>query len=392
MSIRKLRDRWSVDIRHNNRRYRISSPENTRSGAKAYEAFLLQQLSRGINPFEEKKEKKFLTFEEFAWKWVDLYVKNNNKISGVRGKTSTLKTHLVPFFGKCKLNEITNFLIEEYKASIIKKGLCNKTVNNHLTMLNTCLAYAVEWGELETLPRVKRLQVPPQKFDFLTFEESEMLINKATGIWKEMILFALHTGMRYGEIRAITWQCINWDNKLLTVKSAFYRDILGSTKSNKERHIPLSPRLFEVLEKRKKVRGFIFADKSGDYLKENLPRQALRRIIEQTELKRANNRKIGWHALRHTFASQLAMRGAPLSAVQQLLGHSDIQTTMKYAHLSPSALDNAIRLLDKDNSDNRGQQMGNTYILRPKFEQLLTTINANSTANNNIKTEPCDSV
>jgi len=338
MSIRKLQSRWFIDVRFNGKRFRKSSLENTRAGAKAYEAFILQQLSRGIDPFKKENEKMVLTFEKFSWRWVELYVKNNNKISGVRGKISMLETHLIPFFGKKKLNEITNFLIEKYKSLILKRGLCNKTVNNHLTTLNTCLAYAVEWGELEIAPRIKRLKVPTHKFDFLTFDESEMLINASYGIWKKMILFALHTGMRYGEIRAIRWQNINWDKKLITVKNAFYRDIFGSTKSNKERHIPISPTLYEILESRKRARGFIFADKDEKHLKENLPRCALKRIIEKTELKKANGRKIGWHALRHTFASQLAMRDAPLSAIQQLLGHSDIQTTMKYAHLPPPQL------------------------------------------------------
>ena len=381
MSIRKIRNSWFIDFRYNGKRFRKTSPENTRAGAKAYEAFVFQQLSRGIDPFKKEKEKKILTFEVFSWKWVELYVKNNNKLSGLIGKTSVLKTHLVPFFGKRKLNEITNFMIEEYKACILRKSLCNKTVNNHLTILSTCLAHAVEWGELEVTPRIKRLKVESNKFDFLTFEESEMLINMSHGIWKRMILFALHTGMRYGEIRAIRWQDINWEKKSVTVKNAFYRDIFGATKSNKERHIPVSPTLFELLERRKRARGFIFTDSNNRHLKENKPRLALRRIIEKTELKKANGRKIGWHALRHTFASQLAMRGAPLSAIQQLLGHSDIQTTMKYAHLSPSTLDDTIRLLEKGNIDNFGQHMGNNHIIKQEFTRVLNSLNLNFDTN-----------
>lgn len=389
MSIRKIRNSWFIDFRHNRKRYRKASPENTRAGAKAYEAFVLQQLSRGIDPFKIEKEKRVLTFEIFSWKWIELYVKNNNKISGLRGKTSVLKTHLVPFFGKRKLNEITNFMIEEYKAYAIKKGLGNKTVNNHLSMLNTCLTHAVEWEELESVPRIKKLKVEPNKFDFLTFKESDLLINSSNGIWRKMILFALHTGMRYGEIRAIKWQDINWEKNLINVKKSFYRDILGSTKSNKERHIPISYQLRMELEKDKQVEGYIFAYENK-YIEENMPRRALRRIVEKTDLKRENGRKIGWHALRHTFASQLAMKGAPLSAIQQLLGHSDIQTTMRYAHLSPSTLDETIKLLDNNNSF--GQHMGNKHYLEKEFTRVITSLNLQSNANNKIKTEPCDSV
>lgn len=63
--------------------------------------------------------------------------------------------------------------------------------------------------------------------------------------------------------------------------------------------------------------------------------------------RKAGLRQVGWHALRHTFASHLAMRGAPLKAIQELLGHATIQMTMRYAHLSPDVSREAVRLLDR---------------------------------------------
>ena len=63
--------------------------------------------------------------------------------------------------------------------------------------------------------------------------------------------------------------------------------------------------------------------------------------------KKAGLRQIGWHALRHTFASHLVMRGASIKAVQELLGHSSIQMTMRYAHLAPEVARDAVNLLDK---------------------------------------------
>jgi len=105
-----------------------------------------------------------------------------------------------------------------------------------------------------------------------------------------------------------------------------------------------------------------------------------------------NDRRIGWHALRHTFASQLAMRGAPLSAIQQLLGHSNIQTTMRYAHLSPSTLNETIMLLENNKDENLGQHMGNSYIVRQEITRALSSLKLNPAPKVKQKTEPLSSV
>jgi site-specific recombinase XerD len=75
--------------------------------------------------------------------------------------------------------------------------------------------------------------------------------------------------------------------------------------------------------------------------------------------KKAGLRMIGWHVLRHTFASHLAMRGVPLKAVQELLGHATIEMTMRYAHLAPTVKREAVAQLDLPASEGFGQLMGN---------------------------------
>jgi hypothetical protein len=81
------------------------------------------------------------------------------------------------------------------------------------------------------------------------------------------------------------------------------------------------------------------------------------------------------------------MSGAPLSAIQQLLGHSDIQTTMKYAHLSPSTLRSTIKLLENDNENSFGQHLGNAPVLKPEFQEILCAIDVNYNAYIKTKTE-----
>jgi len=326
------------------------------AGAKAYEILLRQKLARGVDINPKGNEGKDVTFAGFAWEWFETYVKSNNKESEIRGKKYMLKSSLIPFFGGKSLNEISNFLIEKYKAKKIKEGIVNKTINNHLTVLSQCLRSAEEWGLINARPRIKRLKVAQQKFDYLCKEESAQLLSGAKGIWYEMILLALKTGLRFGEIRVLDWSDINWERKMLTVQRSINRGTISSPKSYKIRHVSLVNELYLLLQRRKKDGGWIFTNERGGYIRRNMMRRELHHICDSVGL-----RKIGWHTLRHTFASQLAMAGASLKAVQELLGHSSIQTTMRYAHLSPSVLDDTIRLLENDETQNFGQPVVNRY-------------------------------
>ena len=289
------------------------------------------------------------------------------KPSEIRGKKAVLETHLVPFFGNTRINRISGIQIERYKAKKIKKGISNKTINNHLTVLSKCLRTAEEWLDLEKIPKIKKLKVPPQRFDFLSREEGQLLLKHATGVWHDMILTALKTGLRLGELRGLKWGDIDLEKRTLRVRRSAYRhDCFVSPKSNKERTVPISTELYRVLAGRENKQGFVFSARRGVHLKNMDCYRNLRRTC-----KRAGIRRIGWHVLRHTFASHLVEAGAHLRAVQELLGHSNIQTTMRYAHLSPSALSDAVELLDSNRQKNFGQYM----VSRDKiFTEIMSSL------------------
>jgi integrase len=366
MGVRKIKDKWVVDFRINGTRKRIQAPVNSKQGAKLYEASILNKIREGFNPFKEKSEdKSTTTFKEFTWEWFEIYVKNNNKPSEIRTKRIILNAHLVPFFGNLRLDEISTFHIEKYKAKKISSGLSNKSINNHLVILSKCLRTAEDWDRLEKLPKIKMLKTPPPEVDYLNKKECEVLLNKASGIWYEMILVVLRTGLRFGELKALVWSDINWESRMLTVKRSIHRNIITTTKSNKQRHIPLTQDLYNVLLPRRQKTGYIFIDKYGKPLKDTVIQYALYSVCRKAGL-----RKITWHKLRHTFASRLTEKGASMRAIQKLLGHADIQTTMKYAHLAPSELRKTVELLENEKS---GHQMGTDP---KKFEEILAAITA----------------
>ena len=159
-----------------------------------------------------------------------------------------------------------------------------------------------------------------------------------------------------GELVALDWSDVNLETKLLTVRrSAFKRQIV-STKSNRIRHIPLTQEVQQALRAIEQSSGAVF-HRCGRSLDDQIARRFITKLCKQVGL-----RHIGWHVLRHTFASHLVTAGVSIKAVQELLGHSDVRTTMRYAHLAPSALRDAVRVLEPALAPTRilGQPVGNT--------------------------------
>lgn len=345
MSIRKIRKTWHIDFSSGGKRYRKRSPVNTMAGAKEYESQLRQKIARGESIEEEKTEAQE-KFSKFAWDWFEIYVKNNNKHSEILSKEMILRVHLIPFFGEFNIEDINSQLVEKYKRNKMKTSICNKTINNQLTVLRKCLNTAIEWEILENVPRIKKLKTPPSKFKYLTEDECETLLSNANGDLKDMILLALRTGIRFGEIIAVKWEDVDFDRRIVSINKSIFKGVLGTTKSNRVRYLPLTVQVYEMLKNRKGRIGYLFSDKDGNPFKRGKYSKCLQNVSGRSEIGR-----IGWHVLRHTFASHLVQRGVSLKAVQELLGHSDIKTTMRYAHLNSDSLRSAIDVLEVNQSE-----------------------------------------
>lgn len=340
-----IRKSWWVDFRADHQRYRKRSPENSRAGALAYEAMLRQKLARG-EPIDgtQTTDEKDQTFEQFAEKWIEEYVVPNNKHQEQRMKRYILSSSLIPFFGKKRVGEITTRDIEQYKARTLKNGTSAKTVNNRLAVLGKCLRTAYEWFRFPgTPPKITLLKSAPSKTDYLSPDECELLLSHADGVLREMILLTLRTGMRQGEVRALQCSSIDRQSRVIFVRHTLNDRLrkLESPKSNRERQIPMDADVYEILFRRKKETGFVFLTEDGT----PFDSQRLLRQLDKVRTA-AGLRRFTWHTLRHTFATQLGMKGAPLHVVQKLLGHSTIQMTMRYAHVDSFGLRAAINLLN----------------------------------------------
>lgn len=149
-----------------------------------------------------------------------------------------------------------------------------------------------------------------------------------------MVLLALNTGLRRGELFGLTWSHANLTTKVLTVAA-------GNAKSGRTRHVPLNTDALDVLARWRRQGsgvGLVFPNPAGRRF-DNI-QTSWERLAAAAELV-----EFRFHDLRHSFASKLVMRGVDLNTVRELLGHADIKMTLRYAHLAPDKLAEAVARL-----------------------------------------------
>jgi integrase len=160
--------------------------------------------------------------------------------------------------------------------------------------------------------------------------------------WLALVLVGTDAGLRQGEMVALQWGDVDLVSGMITVRRSSWRGMIDSPKSGRDRKIPLTERLRAALKALRHLRGdLVFCQEDGSPFTASVVQCGIWRIA-----KRAGLRPFGSHVLRHTFCSHLAMRGAAPKAVQELAGHSTLTMTLRYMHLAPSALREAIGLLN----------------------------------------------
>jgi integrase len=285
-----------------------------------------------------------ITFKVHAEEVMTLHAAVENKHSERKSKRSILDRHLLPAFGEFALDAIGPREIAGYKAAKLGAGLTAKTVNNHLTVLHKSLVLARDWELLAVVPSVGFLRIKKPEIDFFTFDEAPRFLAGAdAGPWRAMILCGLRAGLRQGELLELRWDDLDLVKGVIRVRRAIYDGVIDVPKGGRSREVGMSDELreaFRALPSRF-AGGLVWPGEAGRNLTKGEAKWPMWRAS-----KRAGLRRVGWHVLRHTFASHLVMRGVPLKAVQELLGHASIEMTMRYAHLAPDVSREAVKLLD----------------------------------------------
>jgi integrase len=241
-------------------------------------------------------------------------------------------------YGNYPLRRFNTSLVEQLQTDIISKGLKPASNNKTLNILKHAFRKAVEWDMVEEdvlkrIHKVKPLKDVGKRLRYLSKEECQNLINACDPHLKPIVITALNTGMRRGEILGL-----KWDN--VDLKHGFI--LLDKTKNGDRREIPINETLrmtFQSVMRRLDIPYIFYDPRTGDPYKEV-------KHSFSSACKRAGITDFRFHDLRHTFASQLIMSGIDLTTVKELMGHRDVKMTLRYAHLAPAHKIKAVTILD----------------------------------------------
>lgn len=346
---------WEVDIRlvlpdNSEHRERRKAPVASRSAAQRWgedrERVWYYELT---HPQSQNDRKEVPTLEQFAPRFLDGHARaNRQKPSGIAAKDSIIQVHLIPLLGSKKLDAITTEHVQDVKRHLRERA--PKTVNNVLTVLNMLLKKAVEWDVIQRMPcTIRLLPIPKPSAGFYDFDDYEQLIAAAKITAPNaylIVLLAGEAGLRCGEIIALEWTDVDLGKRQVCVQRSEWRGHVTVPKSGRLRYVPMTTRLAVALREHRHLRGKrVICHRDGLPLTQDMVTKCVRRAARRAQLNAS-----GVHRLRNTFCSHLAMRGAPARAIQELAGHQDLTTTQRYMHLSPAAIEGAIRLLERPRS------------------------------------------
>jgi integrase len=342
-----VRFRWPDGTEHRERtKARVTSKSAARRWGEDRERELLLQ-GKPAPGLEPPLICHTPTLREFHPRFIEEHcLAERHKPSGIERKQSAFRVHLLPLLGERLLDQITLEDVQRLKVRLAGKR--PKTVNNVLTVLNKTLGVAVDWGVISAIPcRIKLLRNVAEPARWYEPHEYARLVDAAAEVDQRVeVLIRLggDAGLRRGEMIGLRQCDVDFARRVLTVRKSVWNHHETAPKSGKPREVPLTQGLFDALRAVRHLRGprVLYAD-SG----EELTAKVVRRWLEKAQRRAGLEVNGAIHQLRHTFCSLLAMKGAPAKAIQELAGHADLTTTMRYMHLSPAARDSAIRLLDQ---------------------------------------------
>lgn len=316
----------------NQKTKRISTGKKSKAGAIQF----VSNLSKNIN---QKIKLKTLSIKQFRSEYY-IYAEETYSKKYIRSIKLSFKM-FEEFLGDKEIRDISPKDIERFVLHTFRRAPSSSDL--YYRTLKAAFNKGLFWGYLSANPFVK-VKVPKHISHipvFMTSKEFNHLLNfVADEVYKEIFITAFYTGMRQAELLNLKWDAIDFKKVELIVKNS--DDF--TTKSKKERTIPIHDSVLSILKKRRKDNNsiYVFSNKNNFKFHQDTISHKFKKAVRDSNLSDSYN----FHSLRKSFASNLAQKGVSLYVIKDLLGHSSIQITEKiYAHLNTESLTNAIKLL-----------------------------------------------
>lgn len=287
---------------------------------------------------------KSLCIEDIMLGWLECN-QNKVKITTYSKYNSIVRKHINPNVGKIKISALTSNVFPVFSNQLLTQGLSKSTINDTLLVLNMGLSFAEKEYEINC-PKASLYKIQKKEMRVLSLPEQKNLIKyliKKGDIYSFGILLALFTGMRIGELCALTWEDIS-DNKIRICKTMQRInksiEILPPKTQSSIRIIPIPRDLIAIIDRYKREDGYLLQREKEKFTEPRLLQIKFKKYTNECGIY-----DINFHALRHTFATRCIEAGFDIKTLSEILGHADVKTTLnKYVH---SSMEQKIKNMDK---------------------------------------------
>ena len=325
MALRRRGLKWYADYYANGERVIECTGMANRRDAEKFLALRISEVQRGVfvKPVNT-------TLPEVGERYIE-YAKLHKRSWK---RDVQMLDNLHAFFGSAKLRDITPLRVEEYQRERVRE-VSPATSNREMALLKHMFNMAERWGQHQGTNPVRLVKFLPEdnlRVETVSEAEEQRLLLASPPYLRDMILFAINTGLRTSDIFNLEWTEVDIEQRRL-------KKIVK--KNQRPLSLPLNDTAFGIVEARRGIHHgpYVFYNPmTGDKFKD--VKGAIAAAV-----KRAGLGKITWHMFRHTFASRLTREGVDIVTVKELLGHSNISTTMRYAHSNDEAKRRAVQRL-----------------------------------------------
>ena len=286
-----------------------------------------------------------ITVNEVLEQWF-LNIRNQVKPATYQKYEGMVRNHIAPAIGDMPVRYITSGVIDRFSNDRLHNGknsgggLSRKTVNDILMVLALVFSFSETEYRIPG-PKIRRLREEYREIRVLSPEEQECLeryLSADMDVYKFSVFLALYSGIRIGELCALRWEDI--DGGVLTVNKTMQRlkgkdggteILVSSPKSvSSNRRIPLPNFVLVKMGSFRRESGYVVANSEGKYTEPRLMQIKFQKMVAEAGLPKTN-----FHALRHTFATRCVETGFDMKSLSEILGHSDVKTTLnRYVHSS----------------------------------------------------------